>query len=109
MATPIPAQGKPPHSALAWLAALYTCRIPIINGIVLVLLPVICLVLAPTLLKNLLVMSSWNLFWCVAAADILSWSVQVTYRVTAINRGERFFLPGPTGAEPPTRKERLFT
>jgi len=109
MATPIPAPGKPPHSALAWLAALYTCRIPIINGIVLVLLPVICLVLAPTLLKNLLVMSSWNLFWCVAAADILSWSVQVTYRVTAINRGERFFLPGPTGAEPPTRKERLFT
>src|SRR5215472_4970475 len=92
--------GTPPTSKIARIAALYSCRVPIINGLLLLLLPAICLALAPTLLKNLLVMTPGNMFWSTAAAYVFSWSIQVSYRVIAINRGERLFLPGPAAARP---------
>lgn len=99
----------PPRSAGARLAALYSCRVPITAAVFLVLLPLICLKLAPTLLRNLLVMSAWGAFWSIAAAYVLSWSIQVTYRVTAINRNERLRLPGPDAAKPPSFTATLLT
>ncbi len=92
---------------LRGLASLYVCRVPIIAGAALVLLPAICLWLAPTLLRNLLVLTTWNLFWCTAAAYVFAWSIQVTYRIVAINRNERFGLPGPPAATPPDWRAKL--
>jgi hypothetical protein len=89
------------------VSSLYVSRIPIIGGAILLLLPAACLWLAPTLLHNLLVLTTWNLLWTTAAAYIFSWSIQVTYRLIAINRRERFELPGPPAATPPGSRERI--
>jgi hypothetical protein len=69
----------------------YLLRVPLLIGAILVALPPVSLWGPPqSLLENLFVLTSLNIFWAMFVALTLTWSTLVAWRIVLLNGQERF-------------------
>lgn len=92
---PIPRPGPPipPHRPLPLrvkLQYLYLLRVPILVWVAVFVLPIVSLTRVRQLLGNLFVLTPWNIFWTMIAAEMLAMSILVMWRVVLLNGRERF-------------------
>jgi len=88
--------GKSSLPVLPWrtrLQYLYLLRVPILIGITIFCFPILSLYKFRQLLGNLFVVGLWNIFWTLAATEMLALGILVVIRVVLLNGQERFGIP----------------